>query len=238
MKKSLFAGERIAKMQISLTGLSELMPDFTGYINIETDKGAGFVLFETGRPVSAGFFSGEENFSKSPAYEALLESGVLDLTVYKYTSDEIISAKAETFDEFGIIDLESVEENDKDDKESNDSVKKQKDILKESTLNSVMRQPGVRAVSVIFEGFALQSVGDADFEHVAAVTEDLVRAGSKMTSDLMLGRLNQLLLETDEGKLIVAPANELFICVLAENTANLGLIRLSLQAIQYDTGDI
>lgn len=235
MKKSLFAGERIAKMQISLTGLSELMPDFTGYINIETDKGAGFVLFETGRPVSAGFFSGEENFSKSPAYEALLETGVLDLTVYKYTSDEIISAKAETFDEFGITDSESVEENDE---ESIDSVKKQKDILKESTLNSVMRQPGVRAVSVIFEGFALQSVGDADFEHVAAVTEDLVRAGSKMTSDLMLGRLNQLLLETDEGKLIVAPANELFICVLAENTANLGLIRLSLQAIQYDAGDI
>ena len=235
MKKSLFAGERIAKMQISLTGLSELMPDFTGYINIETDTGAGFVLFETGRPVSAGFFSGEENFSKSPAYEALLESGVLDLTVYKYTSDEIISAKAETFDEFGITDSESVEENDE---ESIDSVKKQKDILKESTLNSVMRQPGVRAVSVIFEGFALQSVGDADFEHVAAVTEDLVRAGSKMTSDLMMGRLNQLLLETDEGKLIVAPANELFICVLAENTANLGLIRLSLQAIQYDTGDI
>lgn len=235
MKKSLFAGERIAKMQISLTGLSELMPDFTGYINIETDKGAGFVLFETGRPVSAGFFSGEENFSKRPAYEALLESGVLDITVYKYTSDEIISAKAETFDEFGITDSESVEENDE---ESIDSVKKQKDILKESTLNSVMRQPGVRAVSVIFEGFALQSVGDADFEHVAAVTEDLVRAGSKMTSDLMLGRLNQLLLETDEGKLIVAPANELFICVLAENTANLGLIRLSLQAIQYDAGDI
>lgn len=235
MKKSLFAGERIAKMQISLTGLSELMPDFTGYINIETDTGAGFVLFETGRPVSAGFFSGEENFSKRPAYEALLESGVLDITVYKYTSDEIISAKAETFDEFGITDSESVEENDE---ESIDSVKKQKDILKESTLNSVMRQPGVRAVSVIFEGFALQSVGDADFEHVAAVTEDLVRAGSKMTSDLMLGRLNQLLLETDEGKLIVAPANELFICVLAENTANLGLIRLSLQAIQYDAGDI
>ncbi|WFN36738.1 roadblock/LC7 domain-containing protein [Methanomicrobium antiquum] len=235
MKKSLFAGERIAKMQISLTGLSELMPDFTGYINIETDTGAGFVLFETGRPVSAGFFSGEENFSKRPAYEALLESGVLDITVYKYTSDEIISAKAETFDELGITDSESVEENDE---ESIDSVKKQKDILKESTLNSVMRQPGVRAVSVIFEGFALQSVGDADFEHVAAVTEDLVRAGSKMTSDLMLGRLNQLLLETDEGKLIVAPANELFICVLAENTANLGLIRLSLQAIQYDAGDI
>lgn len=54
-------------------------------------------------------------------------------------------------------------------------------------LEQVARQPGVIAVSVFHEGFALQSLGSADFDQVAAVAEDLLRAGTRITGDMEMG---------------------------------------------------
>jgi len=87
---------------------------------------------------------------------------------------------------------------------------------------------GLIAVSVFHEGFAIQSLGSADFEYVAAVAEDLLRAGIHITADMEMGGLSQMILETPEGKLIIAPYGDLSICILAKPDANLGLIRLSI----------
>lgn len=225
MNPGLPPGERIAAMQISLARLFELSPDFTGYIKTEIPDGSGFLLVENGKPIAGGFIAGDMKFSGMDAFEAMLKEDSVDCILNAYKPDELEAAKTEIMDDFGIS------ENNEEKEVVGDSV------LSPETLQSVMRQPGVKGVSVIFEGFALQSIGDADFEHVAAVAEDLVRAGSKMTEDLMMGDLNQLLLETHKGKLIVTPVNELFICVLAKTEANLGLIRLALQTIKYDLGE-
>ena len=223
MNPGLPAGERIAAMQVSLARLLDLIPDFTGYVNADIENGGGFLLVEKGKPIAGGFISGDIKYYGQDAYEAMLKEEMINCIINAYTTVDLAEAKAEITEEFGIHEEEKENE------------VQGKSILSAETLSAVMRQPGVRAVSVIFEGFALQSVGDADFEHVAAVTEDLVRAGTKMTGDLMMGTLDQMLLETPGGKLIVAPVEELFICILAETNANLGLIRLALQAIKYDT---
>ncbi|MFA6671930.1 MAG: roadblock/LC7 domain-containing protein, partial [Methanoculleus sp.] len=99
-------------------------------------------------------------------------------------------------------------------------------------LEQVARQPGVIAVSVFHEGFALQSLGTADFEQVAAIAEDLLRAGTRITADMAMGDLSQMILETPAGKLIIAPHGDLSLCILAKPDANLGLIRLSIRGMQ------
>jgi len=226
MNPGLPPGERIAAMQISLARLFEFSPDFTGYVKAEVANGGGFLLVEKGKPIAGGFIAGDLKLSGRDAYKIMLKENTVNCILSAYTPEELELAKTEIMDDFGIP-----EEEEEEKEVIGDSV------LSPETLQSVMRQPGVRGVSVFFEGFALQSVGDADFEHVAAVAEDLVRAGSKITEDLMMGDLNQLLLETPEGKLIVTPVNELFICVLADTNANLGLIRLALQTIKYDLSE-
>ncbi|MBP2134491.1 putative regulator of Ras-like GTPase activity (Roadblock/LC7/MglB family) [Methanomicrobium sp. W14] len=224
MSSGLPEGEKIAAVQISPDRLSGFITNFSGCVRTERDDRKGFLLVEKGKPVAAAYTSGGRDFSGNSAYEMILDEVLLDCILNAYTEEELETAKSGLKSDFLVSEEEM-------------TPGKKGDILSPDTLSSVMRQPGVIAVSVIFEGFALQSLGDADFEHVAAVTEDLVRAGSKITGDLMMGSLNQLLLETPNGKLIVAPVNELYICVLAEKNANLGLIRLALQSVRYDNSE-
>ncbi|RPJ52578.1 MAG: roadblock/LC7 domain-containing protein, partial [Methanobacteriota archaeon] len=85
-----------------------------------------------------------------------------------------------------------------------------------------------------FEGFPVQSFGDADFDLVAAMAEDLLRAGTKIAADMKIGVLDQAILETDNGKLILAPYGDLYLCVLTDPDANLGLVRIALKSIQSE----
>lgn len=106
----------------------------------------------------------------------------------------------------------------------------------EARLQKIRNQPGVIAVSAFFEGFPVQSVGEEDFEHVAALSEDFLRAGSKVACELGIGNVDQLILETSQNKCIIAPCGDLSLCVLARSDAQLGLIRVLLQGIQKEMG--
>ena len=107
-------------------------------------------------------------------------------------------------------------------------------LIDEKALQKVLRQPGVIAVSTFFEGFAVQSVGRADFEQVAANAEDLFRAGKKIAQEIEIGPLNQILLETGRGKLIIAPHGDLNVAIFTEPDANLGLIRMAIKGLQVE----
>ena len=106
----------------------------------------------------------------------------------------------------------------------------------EARLLKIRNQPGVIAVSAFFEGFPVQSVGEEDFEHVAALSEDFLRAGSKVACELGIGSVDQLILETAQNKCIIAPCGDLSLCVLTRSDAQLGLIRVLLQGIQKELG--
>jgi predicted regulator of Ras-like GTPase activity (Roadblock/LC7/MglB family) len=107
-------------------------------------------------------------------------------------------------------------------------------LLDAAKLEKIVSQPGVIAVSAFFEGFPVQSIGDADFEHVAALAEDLMRAGAKIAQEMKVGTLDQLILETAENKFIIAPCGDLFLCVFTTSDAQLGLIRVVLKSIQTE----
>jgi predicted regulator of Ras-like GTPase activity (Roadblock/LC7/MglB family) len=108
-------------------------------------------------------------------------------------------------------------------------------LLDERMIQKILKQPGVIAVSTFFEGFAVQSAGRADFEKVAANAEDLFRAGKKIAREIDIGPLNQIILETGKGKLVIAPYGDLNVCVFTEPDANLGLIRVAIKSMQVVT---
>jgi len=108
-------------------------------------------------------------------------------------------------------------------------------LLDEKMIQKILKQPGVIAVSTFFEGFAVQSAGRADFEQVAANAEDLFRAGKKIAREIDIGPLNQIILETGRGKLVIAPHGDLNVCIFTEPDANLGLIRVAIKSMQVDT---
>ena len=66
------------------------------------------------------------------------------------------------------------------------------------------------------------------------MAEDLLRAGNKMIANMRIGRLEQMLLETSEGKFIIAPFGDLFLCLYTTPEANLGLIRLALHSLHQE----
>jgi len=107
--------------------------------------------------------------------------------------------------------------------------------LDQSKLRKILSQPGVIAVSAFFEGFPVQSLGDADFEKVAASAEDFMRAGVRIAEEMNAGPLDQMILETAGNKFIIAPCGDLFLCVFTTADTQLGLIRVVLKSIQSET---
>ena len=66
------------------------------------------------------------------------------------------------------------------------------------------------------------------------MAEDLLRAGIKIAKDMKIGLIDQIILETNSGKIIIAPYGDLFLCVFTGPDANIGLIRVVLKSLQSD----
>jgi predicted regulator of Ras-like GTPase activity (Roadblock/LC7/MglB family) len=116
---------------------------------------------------------------------------------------------------------------------------RESNLLENSHLEIIQRQPGVLAVLAFSEGFAVKSIGSGDFEKVAAVAEDFLRSGQKIISDMNMGGLDQITLEAGDKKCIVAPYGDLCICLITTGDVNLGLIRIMIRLLQgkNETGD-
>ncbi len=212
-------GVSLGRLQGSLSSLASISPRFTGAVRIRDAGGTGFLLTRSGNPYAAAFEDTGKNLllSGDGAYRYLLGRPSLNYELSAYTAEETATAR-ETSREMGCL-------------ISGDGVASAARVEHGNTdrLDRIARQPGVIAVSVFHEGFALQSLGSADFDQVAAVAEDLLRAGTRITADMDMGDLAQVILETPAGKLIIAPHGDLSLCILAKPDANLGLIRLSIR---------
>jgi Uncharacterized distant relative of homeotic protein bithoraxoid len=202
---------------------------FAGLIEIKTGAGEGFILTEKGKLSAACFqksgviFRGKEALAQMRGWQAENQDDIPVFALREYTPDEFKEAS----DLCSSHDL--LLENRADEKS-----RRIENLLDESKLKNLMRQPGVIAVSAFFEGFAVQSFGKADFEEVAAMAEDFLRAGMKIARDLKIGLLDQILLETGENKCLIAPYGDLYLCLLTTGDANLGLIRLALKNIREE----
>ena len=231
---------------------------FRGAVEIRTLSGTGFILIDEGKLQAAMFRTATESFRGAGALSCMtMDSGESGATqtfhLRKYNDEEFerameICRTSRLFivhEETSAPDMahpaaavpsptvaEPVQEPAAENAKHASGVVPA--FLDQSKLKKILSQPGVIAVSAFFEGFPVQSMGDADFEHVAASAEDFMRAGVKIAEDMSAGPLEQMILETAEHKFIIAPCGDLFLCVFTTADTQLGLIRVVLKSIQSE----
>jgi predicted regulator of Ras-like GTPase activity (Roadblock/LC7/MglB family) len=210
-------------------GALRQMMSFYGVIEIDTSAGSGFLLADHGVLIAAffrdsgGSFRGRGALDRMSQIHADEDGFRLSYALYSYNSDEFSKAISICTKEEMVLSEQK--------KGSLVRIPKLIDTVK---LTKILSLPGVIAVSVFFEGFPVQSLGEGDFEHVAVLAEDLLRAGIKITREMDIGNPEQIILETNIHKILIAPCGDLFLCVVTRNDAQLGLLRVALRNLQSE----
>jgi predicted regulator of Ras-like GTPase activity (Roadblock/LC7/MglB family) len=221
-------------------GLLQYLLTFRGLIETETPSGHGFILVDDGKLVAAYFRDIREVHRGEPALALMQMESAGDFSspqtfnVRKYSEEEFSRAVRICHEEDLLIHVTlPVSDTDSEELELYE-IAEVPEPLDETKLKKIKSLAGVIAVAAFYEGFSIQCIGDADFEHVAASAEDLMRAGTRIATDLRIGSVDQMILETDENKFIIAPCGDLFLCVFTTADAHLGLIRVVLKNIQSE----
>jgi predicted regulator of Ras-like GTPase activity (Roadblock/LC7/MglB family) len=212
-------GSIIGTVRATPASAALLLASSRGVMELTGEGSAGFILMDRGVQVAAYFWDGRETFSGAPALDLFSSARdePKDLRLRSYTDEEFREAVAIARKERLLL----------------QEVPAPAPVpLDEHRLEKILKLPGILAVAAFSEGFAVFSKGKADFEQIAAVAEDLLRAGRKISSDIGTGGLEQVILETSGGKFIIAPCGDLYLCLLAESDANLGLIRVVIRDMQ------
>jgi predicted regulator of Ras-like GTPase activity (Roadblock/LC7/MglB family) len=211
--------------------------DFRGCIRVEKGENSrsseGFIIMEDGNVLASAFATLGITLYQMNALDRMMSLKDVRLKVYSYSEDE----KSEVFDTYPdsvIGDLPQKTEASEEASSAPEPARISYDIL----LTTVTQLPGVIAAALVLDGLPIYQQGQhVDFEHIAVATEDMVRSGKKIATELQLGSAEQIILETPSNKVVIAPINDMFLCVLTAADANLGLIRLSIKNAQNSMRD-
>jgi predicted regulator of Ras-like GTPase activity (Roadblock/LC7/MglB family) len=194
-----------------------------GMIRLSTAHGQGVILIDQGKLIGAMVSTGIKDYRGKHALE-IIDAWAPETIELRRFDEAELKAATEVCEAEGLL------------LEENGSRPDIPNLLEENKLKKILKQPGVKAVSAFSEGFAVYSLGKADFDQVAAMSEDLLRAGMKIASDIKMGTIDQIILETGLGKLIIAPYGDLYLCVYTAPDANIGLIRMTIKILQQEAG--
>jgi predicted regulator of Ras-like GTPase activity (Roadblock/LC7/MglB family) len=223
-------------------GLLQYLMAFKGAIEIDSGRGEGFILTCNGELIAAYFKDKQGVYRGSSAVQYLMATPDNDTGlnqqnfILRAYGDKDFAEVMELCTQGRLL-IETALSGDTTvsiPEKTSPLPRHTSPLLDESTLTRIIRQPGVVAVSAFYEGFPVISAGEADFEHVAARAEDLLRAGTTIAQDMNLGQPDQLILETAENKFIIVPCGDLFLCIIARADAQLGLMRVLLKSIQTE----
>ncbi|HPD74594.1 MAG TPA: roadblock/LC7 domain-containing protein [Methanoregulaceae archaeon] len=224
---------------------------FQGTIDIETAQGFGFILAQGGTLVAAYYRDDRGSYQGNDALDRIGSADTDNVGHYlqAFSSDAFPYGSGER-DFQPRFSLRSY--SDEEFREAVDICRsegltltaqgknpppKRPVPLDENRLKKMLSLYGIVAISTFYEGFAVQSLGDADFEHVAALAEDLLRAGIKIIREMKIGTLSQLILETGTNKIIIAPCGDLYLCVFARKDAQLGMLRVAIKNLQLELSE-
>ena len=177
-------------------GFLQYLTTFRGLLEIITDSGHGIILNDYGKLVGAYLKNNDAIFRGKSALYHMIESDELTDTrekfnLRKYSETEFSRAVQISRDEGLLI---NILQSSPPDSDLPTEVCRNLELphrLDRKMLKKIKNLNGVIAVSAFFEGFPIQCIGDADFEHVAASAEDLMRAGTKIAQDMKIGSLDQ-----------------------------------------------
>jgi predicted regulator of Ras-like GTPase activity (Roadblock/LC7/MglB family) len=212
----------LAHMQCPLSELLEFADQLTLGAKISGFGGVGYLLVDKGTPIGAHFNDDYRTLRGNEALEYIRERPLLEYEIRIYGTDDMNQAINHCAAQGWMIPDSSSR------CESHDA----EGLVTEEKLLSIAKQRGVIVVSAFFEGFPVQSVGIGDFEYEAAIAEDLLRAGQKISEDLAIGSLDQMIIETPKGKYLIAPYRDISLFVHTTPDAHLGMIRLAIKGLQ------
>jgi predicted regulator of Ras-like GTPase activity (Roadblock/LC7/MglB family) len=216
-------GKSIGVLKSPLQEIAPLTTTFTGAMEVSAHQGEGVILVEKGKILAAYYRDRDISLRGKEALERVAVQLSPEFCLRRYEGTELENALLISKQEGLLIPEDQAVQ-----------AARPPPALDEAKLKKIKDQHGVLAISAFFEGFAVQSLGDADFDQVAAMAEDLLRAGTKIAADMSIGLLDQMILETAEGKCIIAPYGDLYLCVLTRADMNLGLIRVAIKSIQSE----
>jgi predicted regulator of Ras-like GTPase activity (Roadblock/LC7/MglB family) len=208
--------------------------DFRGCIRVQYgDNGRsseGFILIDDGSVLASALSTMGITLYQVNALDRMMSLNDARLKVYSYSEDEK-SQVFRLYPDAVIGDLPAQAETPAETAEPGR-------ISYEVLLSTVIQLPGVLAAAMAADGLPIYQQGQhVDFEHIAVATEDMVRSGTKIATELQLGIAEQIILETPSNKVVIAPINDMFLCVLTSADANLGLVRLSIRNAQNSMRD-
>jgi predicted regulator of Ras-like GTPase activity (Roadblock/LC7/MglB family) len=229
--------------------LREYSKNFRGCIHVFRVEGGrvseGFILIEGGNVLASAYnMLSTITLYQMNALERMLSLNDTRLKVYSYSEKEK-SELLESYPDSVIVGQAMNNEKPEDVLEeevieASDGPIERQAVPYESMLSTVLLLPGVVAAALVADGFPIFQKGEqqVDFEHIAVATEDIVRSGTRIATELQLGSAEQIILETPEYKVIIAPIDDMFLCVLAKADGNLGLVRLSIKNVQNTVRDM
>lgn len=215
--------------------------DFRGCISIRQGEDGraseGFILIEDGNVLASAFMTLGITLYQMNALDRMMMLREPALKVYAYSNEE----KMQIFRDYPdsvIGDLPPETGSEAEGEPEAPDAQEQKRIPYDVLLATVIQLPGVIAAALVADGLPIYQQGqNTDFEHIAVATEDMVRSGTKIATELQLGSAEQIILESPSNKVIIAPINDMFLCVLTSSDANLGLVRLSIRNAQNNMRD-
>lgn len=216
-------GTVIGTFSGNLEEIGPYVSPLIGILHTSGTSSEGFLLINRGKFIAAYLKENDKDMKGNEAYGILNTESILEFEVRRYTEEEFNDAVKMCATEKLLIDYDET-----------GKPKKIQILSRKWNLDKIQKQPGVLAVAAFHDGFAVHSTGNADFDQVAAVAEDLLRAGKTIASDLSIEPLDQLILETPHGKFIIAPYGDINVCIFSEADANLGLIRVAIKNIQSE----
>ncbi len=200
---------------------------FSGRIEVLTKRGAGIFIAKDGEIIASCYREKDNEYHGFEAFSYLLrnmEGTTLEprFIQYRYSPEEMALAEELCFERGLSI------------KESGKPKKAPRARLDEKVLSRFMELPGVYAVLAFFEGFPVQTAGKGDFEKIAAIGEDFIRNAGKVAADIDLGNPRHVIIEGTRGRCVIARYDDLSLCILAGQTAHLGMIRLSVDMLHKE----
>jgi predicted regulator of Ras-like GTPase activity (Roadblock/LC7/MglB family) len=229
-------GNFVAETEKSLPeALKDYGHDFRGCIRIlQGDNGRsseGFIIIEDGNVLASALSTMGITLYQMSALDRMMALKDVRLKVYSYSEEE----KSKTFEAYPhsvIGDLPPKTAAMQEEPEAAAEPAPAR-ISYDMLLSTVIQLPGVTAAALVVDGLPIYQQGQhVDLEHIAVATEDMVRSGTKIATELQLGTAEQIILETPSNKVVIAPINDMFLCVLTAADANLGLVRLSIRNAQ------
>jgi predicted regulator of Ras-like GTPase activity (Roadblock/LC7/MglB family) len=210
--------------------------DFRGCIRVRYGENGrhseGFILIDDGSVLASAFSTMGITLYQVNALDRMMSLKDVRLKIYSFSEDD----KSQVFSLYPdavIGDLPPQEG-----AEALVETAAPERISYEVLLSTVIQLPGVLAAAMAADGLPIYQQGQhVDFEHIAVATEDMVRSGTKIATELQLGTVEEIILETPSNKVVIAPINDMFLCVLTSADANLGLVRLSIRNAQNSMRD-